>query len=255
MNSIQLTHFDHYSLLTIIRGKSLNALNAEVFQEIDSVISSPFPASTRLLVVTGEGEKAFAAGADITEFSGLTGDEAEQLSLRGQKIFDKFQKLNFPTVALIHGFALGGGLELALACHIRVVTKTAVLGLPELNLGLIPGYGGTQRLPQLIGKGKAIYYLLGSENMNADQALESGLADFLVDDKESGFAFAEKFASRLSTKSKLSSTLALEAINKSGIDGGYEKEAFNFKKAFETDDMKEGVTAFLEKRKPQFQHR
>ena len=255
MNSIVLTHHSDYSLITINRPQALNALNAEVFSELDSVFSGPLPETCRLLVITGSGEKAFAAGADITEFSDLSGPAARELSRRGQIIFDKLSALSIPTLALVHGYALGGGLELALACQIRVVTKKAVMGLPELNLALIPGYGGTQRMASLIGKGKAIYYTLTSENMDAETAVQAGLADFLVEDQEAGVAFIEKFAKKLSFKSAVSIGLALSAIEQSGTAGGFEKESDNFQKAFETEDMKEGVGAFLEKRKPVFKHR
>ncbi|HRH34081.1 MAG TPA: enoyl-CoA hydratase-related protein [Catalimonadaceae bacterium] len=254
MNSLILEHFDHYSLLTINRPQALNALNAEVFSELDEVISSPLPATTRLLVIRGAGEKAFAAGADITEFANFTGDQAQMLSKRGQVIFQKLADSTIPTLALINGYALGGGLELALACQIRVVTKSAVLGLPELNLALIPGYGGTQRLPLLIGKGKARYYTLTSENMTGEKAVQLGAADFLVEDLAEGEAFVQAFAKKMSFKSSVSLGLAQEAIRSSDQAGGFELESLNFKKAFEADDMKEGVGAFLEKRKPVFKN-
>lgn len=254
MNSIQLEHFEHHSVLTINRPQALNALNAEVFSEIDEVVSGKLPDSSRLLLVTGSGEKAFAAGADITEFTSLDGDQARLLSQRGQKIFDKLENYHLPTIALVHGYALGGGLELALACQIRVLTKKAVMGLPELNLGLLPGYGGTQRMPKLIGKGKALYYTLASENMDAETALRHGLGDFLVEDQAEGIAFIEKFASKLSAKSRVSAALAQEAILGSGSGSGFDLESDNFRKAFQSEDMKEGVAAFLEKRKPVFRH-
>lgn len=254
MNSLILEHFDQYSQVTINRPHALNALNAEVFSELDEVISNPLPATSRLLVIRGSGEKAFAAGADITEFANFSGDEAQVLSKRGQVIFQKLADSTIPTLALINGYALGGGLELALACQIRVVTKSAVLGLPELNLALIPGYGGTQRLPQLIGKGKARYYTLTSENMTGEKAVQLGAADFLVEDISEGEAFVQTFAKKLSFKSSVSLRLAQEAIGASDQPGGYDLEAANFKKAFEAEDMKEGVGAFLEKRKPVFKN-
>ena len=254
MNHIQLEHFEHHSVLTINRPQALNALNAGVFSEIDEVVSGTLPQTSRLLLITGSGEKAFAAGADITEFTSLDGEQARQLSQRGQKIFDKLENFHLPTVALIHGYALGGGLELALACQLRVLTKKAVMGLPELNLGLLPGYGGTQRLPRLIGKGKALYYTLASENMDAETALRNGLGDFLVENQADGHAFIEKFALKLSGKSRVAAGLAQEAILGSGSAPGFDLESANFKRAFESEDMKEGVAAFLEKRKPVFRH-
>lgn len=255
MNSLIVDHFDHYTQVTINRPNALNALNAEVFSELDQVFSNPLPDSSRLVVIRGSGEKAFAAGADITEFSSLSGDAARELSHRGQVIFQKLADSKIPTLALINGYALGGGLELALACQIRVATKSAVLGLPELNLALIPGYGGTQRLPQLIGKGRARYYTLTSENMTGEKAVELGAADFLVENLAEGEAFVQNFAKKLSFKSSVSLGLVQEAIQASDSQDGFALESLNFKKAFEAEDMKEGVGAFLEKRKPVFKNR
>jgi enoyl-CoA hydratase len=255
MTNTSLIHKENYSVFTIERPNALNALNAGVFSDLDTVLSNPLPTTSRLLVVTGSGDKAFAAGADITEFTSLTPEQAQALSRKGQIIFDKLQSSTIPTLALIQGYALGGGLELALACHMRLVTRTAMLGLPELNLGLIPGYGGTQRLHRLIGRGKAMYYTLTSENMDASGAIESGLADFLVDDEESAIAFVEKFAAKLSRKSAVSTELVMKAILHSGNENGFELESRLFAEAFRSEDMKEGVAAFLEKRKPTFIHR
>lgn len=255
MNSLIVNHLDNHTEIIINRPQSLNALNKEVFSELNEVLNQDLPPASRLLVVTGAGEKAFVAGADITEFSSLNAKEAEHLSALGQGIFAKLQTYSVPTLALINGYALGGGLELALACNLRLATKKAILGLPELNLGLIPGYGGTQRMPHLIGKGKAMYYLLTSENMNGEQAVQHGLADFLFEDQTEAQAFVENFAKKMSFKSRVSSRLALEAIQNSHKDDGFELESRSFGEAFSSDDMKEGVAAFLEKRKPSFSHR
>lgn len=255
MNNLQITHFENYTEVIINRPQALNALNKDVFSELNELLNSELPPTSRLLVLTGAGEKAFVAGADITEFSDLDAKKAEHLSLLGQGIFAKLQRYSVPTMAFINGYALGGGLELALACNIRLVTKKAVLGLPELNLGLIPGYGGTQRMPHLIGKGKAMYYLLTSENMTGEQAVQNGLADFLVEDIAEGKGFIENFAKKMSAKSRVSSRLALEAIQNSDHPNGFESEARSFGEAFSSEDMKEGVSAFLEKRKPVFSHR
>jgi enoyl-CoA hydratase len=255
MNSLIVSHTDTYTLITINRPNALNALNTEVFDELNEVLSHKLPDTSRLLAITGSGEKAFAAGADITEFTSLSGEDARNLSQKGQKIFDKLESFHIPTLAMIHGYALGGGFELALACQMRIVTKKAVVGLPEANLGLIPGYGGTQRLPKLIGKGKSIYYTLISENINAEAAISLGAADFLVEDQTEGMAFIENFAKKLSFKSAVASGLALEAILKSDSQTGFDLESENFKNAFESEDMQEGVTAFLEKRKPVFKNK
>ena len=255
MNSLLIEPSENFTLITINRPQALNALNAEVFSELDTVFSGSFGNDTHLIVIRGAGDKAFAAGADITEFMAFSPEEAKQLSQRGQAIFQKIQHCPVPVLAMIHGYALGGGLELALACHMRLVTENAVLGLPELNLGLIPGYGGTQRMPALMGKGRAIYHTLTSENLNAKQALEYGLAEFLVEDVAAAEAFISQFAGKLARKSKIAVALALEAIQQSDGKTGFETESDNFRKAFQTADMKEGVSAFLEKRKPVFSHR
>jgi enoyl-CoA hydratase len=254
MNSLVLEKFENYLQITINRPQALNALNAEVFSELDAVFSNSFDNDIHLVVIRGSGEKAFAAGADITEFMSFSPHQAKELSQRGQVIFQKIQNSDTPILAMIHGYALGGGLELALACHMRLVTEKAVLGLPELNLGLIPGYGGTQRMPQLIGKGKAIYHTLTSENLNANQALEAGLVEFMVEDVPAAETFISEFAKKLSRKSKVAVKLALEAIRQSDEKNGFDTESENFKRAFQTQDMKEGVSAFLEKRKPAFSH-
>ncbi len=255
MNSLIVETAENHIQITINRPQALNALNAEVFSELDSLFSGTFGNDTHLIVIRGAGEKAFAAGADITEFMAFSPDEAKQLSQRGQVIFQKIQDYPVPVLAMIHGYALGGGLELALACHMRLVTRSAVLGLPELNLGLIPGYGGTQRMPALMGKGRAIYHTLTSENLNAAQALEYGLAEFLVEDVAEADAFITQFAGKLARKSRVAVRLAMEAIQQSGEKSGFMAESDNFRRAFETADMKEGVAAFLEKRKPVFSHR
>lgn len=255
MNSLIVNHLENHSEVIINRPQALNALNKEVFSELNDVLNQDLPASSRLLVITGSGEKAFVAGADITEFSDLDAKKAEQLSAHGQGIFAKLINYSVPTLALINGYALGGGLELALACNIRLVTKKSVLGLPELNLGLMPGYGGTQRLQKLVGMGKAMYYTLTSENMNGEEAYKNGLADFLAEDLTEAQAFVLSFAKKLSYKSRVSCRLALESIQKSDGANGFAVESGNFGAAFASADMKEGVAAFLEKRKPSFSHR
>jgi enoyl-CoA hydratase len=222
---------------------------------LNQLFSEPFPSNVHLVVLRGSGDKAFAAGADITEFMSFTPAEAQELSQSGQSVFQKIENCKTPVLALIDGYALGGGLELAMACHLRAATSKSILGLPELNLGLIPGYGGTQRLAKLIGKGKAIYHTLISENLSGKQAFEAGLADFYFEEISEAEEWTQKLVQKLAKKSKVSVGLALDAIQQNGQPDGFKKESFNFMKAFESEDMKEGVAAFLEKRKATFIHR
>lgn len=210
----------------------------------------------KTIVITGEG-RFFIAGADIKEFTELTGQSAQQIAERGQQLFLRMETFSKPIIAAINGACLGGGLELAMACHIRYVAKEAKLGLPELNLGLIPGYGGTQRLPRLIGRGKATQLILTSDMIDGEEAHAIGLAE-AVYPAEQLLEESKKLAHKISEKGAISVKYALEAIHygvEQGLTAGTKREAELFGQVFATEDMKEGVNAFLEKRKPQFSNR
>ncbi|MBG9773365.1 enoyl-CoA hydratase [Brevibacillus laterosporus] len=208
------------------------------------------------IVITGEG-RFFIAGADIKEFTELAEQSPQQVAERGQQLFLRMETFSKPIIAAINGACLGGGLELAMACHIRYVAKEAKLGLPELNLGLIPGYGGTQRLPRLIGRGKATQLILTSDMIDGEEAHAIGLAE-AVYPVEQLLEESKKLAHKISEKGAISVKYALDAIHSGvelGLSAGTKREAELFGQVFTTEDMKEGVTAFLEKRKPQFSNR
>lgn len=235
----------------------MNALNAKLFDELHDFFSasySQYPG--QVVVVTGTGAKAFAAGADIKELSVLTGEEAKALSRKGQLIFELIEQFHLPVIAAVNGFALGGGCELAMACHIRVASDNARFGQPEVNLGIIPGYGGTQRLIQLIGKGKALEYLLTGEMMKADEALRLGLVNY-VTTQESLMLTVHDLASRMMNKGPLALTGVIKAVNAyyDKTREGYVYEAELFGKTADSEDFKEGTKAFIEKRKAEFKGR
>jgi len=251
-----LTEIQHQILtITINRPEKLNALNKNVIQELhDALADASHNKEVKVIIITGAGEKAFVAGADISEFANYTPEQGEELSRNGQKIlFDYIENLNKPVIAAINGFALGGGLELALCCHVRVASSNAKMGLPELNLGVIPGYGGTQRLAQLIGKGKAMEMILTSDMVNAEEALKLNLVNH-VTSKEELLDKANELASKMAAKSPVALATAIRAVNANYKDGinGFDTEIKEFGNCFSTYDFKEGVSAFLEKRKAEF---
>jgi enoyl-CoA hydratase len=241
--------------ITINRPEKLNALNTVVIKELhDALSAASSNEEVKAIILTGAGEKAFVAGADIAEFANYTAAEGEELSRNGQHIlFDYIENLNKPVIAAINGFALGGGLELALCCHIRLASDNAKMGLPELNLGVIPGYGGTQRLPQLIGKGKAMELILTSDMMLAQDALRFNLVNY-VTTREELMSKAIEIATKICSKSPMAVATAIRAVNANFKDGvnGFDTEIKEFGQCFGTYDFKEGVTAFLEKRKAAF---
>jgi len=241
--------------VTINREEKLNALNKATLSELGDVIAFASSSSeVRAVLLTGAGEKAFVAGADISEFSGFDTKQGEDLARTGQQsVFNAIENCTKPVVAAINGFALGGGLELALACHLRIASGQAKLGLPEVTLGLIPGYGGTQRLSRLVGKGKAMEMILTADMITADEALKIGLVNHVVPQEEL-IGKAEEILNKIRLRAPLAITGAIDAINSSfenDIDG-YEVEIKYFGKCFNTEDFKEGVAAFMEKRKPLF---
>ena len=254
-NNIIIEQDDNLGTITINRPKKLNALNQETIKELHEAFKElDNDDEVRVIIITGSGEKAFVAGADIAEFSDFDRLQGRELSKRGQKIlFDYVANLSTPVIAAINGFALGGGLELAMASHIRVASDNAKMGLPEVSLGLIPGYGGTQRLPQLVGKGKAIEMITTGAMISADDALNYGLVNHVVA-REELISFCEELAKKISKNSPLAIAAAIKAINANFENGinGFETEIEQFGKCFDTEDFIEGTSAFLEKRKPNF---
>lgn len=240
-------------IISINREKKLNALNRDTLDELHhAIIDALKEESIRGIILTGVGEKAFVAGADIAEFPAFDSIAGEELSLEGQsKVFDVIHQAGKPIIAAINGFALGGGLELALACHVRVAAQNAQLGLPEVSLGLIPGYGGTQRLTQLVGRGHALEIILTGDRIDAEKALSIGLVNYVVPLSEL-LIKSKNLLSKISKNSPRAVSAAIRAVNASQTTEGYEVEMNEFANLFGTEEFKEGVHAFLEKRKPNF---
>lgn len=241
--------------ITINRPKKLNALNTETIQELhDAFSEANGDEDTKVIILTGSGEKAFVAGADISEFADFNVNEGTKLAAQGQELlFDFVENLNTPVIAAVNGFALGGGLELAMSCHFRVASTNARMGLPETSLGVIPGYGGTQRLPQLVGKGRAMEMVMTAGMIDANQALNYGLVNHVVEQEEL-LPLCEKIAGKIMKNSSVAIGKAIKAINANYKDGkdGYKVEIKQFGECFGTEDFTEGTSAFLEKRKADF---
>lgn len=242
-------------VITINRPDKLNALNRQTIEELhETLVEAENQKEIRAVVITGSGQKAFVAGADIAEFANFSVSEGKQLSADGHfKIFNFIENFSKPMIAAVNGFALGGGLELALACHIRVVSDNAKMGLPEVSLGLIPGYGGTQRLARLVGKGKAFEMIITADMITAQDAYKWGLANYITPQEELLNKCFE-IAAKIATKSPTAIKTAIKVIN-AGYNNslnGYEVEIEEFGKSFGTGDFREGVDAFLEKRKANF---
>ena len=240
--------------ITINRPDKLNALNKDVFTDIsnavDEVNNNP---AIKSAIITGSGPKAFVAGADITEFAGLTKESAMALAKRGQDIFFKIEHSKKPIIAAVNGFALGGGCELAMACHFRIASDNAKFGQPEVNLGLLPGYGGTQRLTQLIGKGRALELLISASIIDAAAALQYGLVNYVVPAEEL-LEKAKSILQVINSKAPIAVAKCIETANAVFDENknGFDEEIKAFGECFDTGDMKEGTSAILEKRKPIF---
>jgi len=243
------------NIISINRPEKLNALNIETFSEIDHAIkSSVANDEVRIIILTGVGEKAFVAGADIKEFVNFTMEQGSELSESGHKILSEtIEGCPKPIIAAINGYALGGGLELAMACHIRVASENSKMGLPEVSLGVIPGYGGTQRLPQLVGKGRALDMILTAKMIDADEALAHGLINYKTDQNEL-MDFVKNLSKKILANSSNAIKNAIKSVNanfEKGIDG-FKVEINEFGKCFDTKEFNEGTSAFLNKRKPDF---
>lgn len=255
MENVQLTVADGIATLVINRPKQLNALNKQTLSEINEAFESMRGNdAVKVVIVTGSGDKAFVAGADIKEFADFSGPEGSDLAKMGHMtVFNVIEEFSKPVIAAINGFALGGGLELAMAAHVRIASDNARMGLPETSLGVIPGYGGTQRLPQLVGKGRALEMIFSAKMIDASTALNYGLVNAVVS-QETLQVTAEKMAHDFMKNSIVAMGQAIEAVNAGLLEGaiGYDVEVQAFGDCFETADFKEGTTAFLEKRKPKF---
>lgn len=254
-NNILSETSDHITTITINRPTKLNALNKETTQELHLAFkNAEGDSGTKVIIITGSGEKAFVAGADISEFAHFSVSEAENLASEGQALlFDFIANLSTPVIAAINGFALGGGLELAMAAHFRVACDQAKMGLPEVSLGVIPGYGGTQRLPQLVGKGRAMEMIMTAGMIDASTACNYGLVNH-VTSQEDLLVVSRKIASKIMRNSSVAIASAIIAVNAGYMEGqnGYDEEIRQFGKCFGTADFREGTTAFLEKRKADF---
>jgi enoyl-CoA hydratase len=255
MNPVLLTNLsDGIYTITINRPDKLNALNQEVLrslnQELDTIYADN---NIKTVIITGSGPKAFVAGADISEFNQMDETQSRQMAKAGQDLFFRIERSPKPIVACVNGFALGGGCELAMSCHFRIASENAKFGQPEINLGIIPGYGGTQRLPRLVGKGKAMELMMTGENIDANEAYRIGLVNQICK-QEDLLSIAESKMKTIISKSSIALAQLIEATNASDADPekGMITEARCFGKSFASDDMVEGVTAFLEKRKPNF---
>jgi enoyl-CoA hydratase len=246
--------------ITINRPDKLNALNKQVFTDLDAAIDEVYNNNEiKTAIITGAGAKAFVAGADITEFGGLNKEEAMELAKRGQLVFFKIENSKKPIVAAVNGFALGGGCELAMACHFRLCSENAKFGQPEVNLGLIPGYGGTQRLTQLVGKGKSMELQMTAQLVDANEALQLGLVNHATS-TESLLDKTKEILQVIMGKAPVAISKIIECVNVAALSdssfnngkSGYAKEIEAFGDCFVTEDMKEGTAAFLEKRKANF---
>jgi len=246
---------DGVALVTVNRPDKLNALNRDTMGELaDAFARVRTDGATRALMVTGAGEKAFVAGADIKELAMLSPAEARELALKGQAVFRALETMGKPTVAAVNGFALGGGLELAMSCGIRVASPNAKFGQPEVKLGLVPGYGGTQRLPRLVGRGRAVEMLISGETVDAAEAFRIGLVNYITP-ADQLLPFSRAWLQKVLANGPCAVALALEAVDV-GLDCGLEEglrfEAAAFGLAAATEDRREGTQAFLERRKPAF---
>ena len=255
MYTTLLTNYDNgIFTITINRPDKLNALNQTVLNELDIAIKNVYDdENIKAVIITGAGEKAFVAGADIAEFISVKNEDGALLARKGQEIFFKIENCPKPIIAAVNGFALGGGCELAMACHFRLASENAKFGQPEVNLGLIPGYGGTQRLTMLVGKGKAMELMMTGNMIDAKEAKELGLINYITS-PETLLEKTKEILKTILTKSPVAISKVIAAVNgysRFDIDG-FEEEINLFGEVFASEDKKEGTSAFIEKRKPAF---
>lgn len=249
-----ITEGDAIAIITINRPDKHNALNQTVLRDLSAAISvAKFDDEIRGVIITGAGSRSFVAGADIAEFKGIRPLEAQALATKGQGVFNQIEQLHKPVIAAVNGYALGGGCELSMACHLRIAAENAVFGQPEVNLGLIPGYGGTQRLPRLVGRGIATEMILSGKTVDAQRAYEIGLVNE-VSPAEGLLESAKRMMRSMTSRAPLAVHLGLQALHKSDLPLtiGLEFEAALFGQIVSSEDFIEGVDAFLQKRPPHF---
>ncbi len=254
MQNLKITQSDGVVTITVSRPEALNALNLQTLSELITALQQVYEhTDQRGVIITGEGEKAFVAGADIKELSALTQDQARAFAQNGQRLFKLIEDCPKPVIAAVNGYALGGGCELAMACHIRIAAEGTQFGQPEVNLGIIPGYGGTQRLTQLVGRGKALELMMTGDMITAEEAKLIGLVNHVVAPQDL-MTTCQKILDRILSKGPLAVSGVIRSVNAGfGFEkAGYEAEADNFALCTTTNDFKEGTDAFIHKRKPQF---
>ena len=251
--SIELTRIEEFALITLNRPEALNALSFALIRDLGRALDEVAAGGARALLITGAGAKAFCAGADIKELTGRSLAAQKQGAELGQATFAKLDRLPMPSVAIINGYAFGGGLELALACTLRIATRNAKMGLPEIKLGLIPGYGGTQRLPRVVGEARALEMIMTGRTVGAEEALRTGLVNRLIegDPVEQGIAFAREFSGYSLPVLGFGREAVKRALD-TPLNEGLKIEADLSTLAFQTADATEGMAAFMEKRKPDF---
>lgn len=255
MRNFQTQYSDHILTVTLSRPSALNALNFELMDGLRDIIQELYQNNdTKGIILTGEGDKSFVAGADIKEFTSITPDQALSFAQKGQDLFKFIEDCPKPIIAAVNGFALGGGCELAMACHMRIATANAKFGQPEVTLGIIPGYGGTQRLTQLIGRGKAIELMLTGDMISAQEAKAWGLVNHVVATRDELMTLANSIMRKIIANAPVAISNIIKSVNAgfSQENAGYKSEAENFAACTATDDFKEGTNAFIQKRKPSF---
>ena len=255
MRTFHTKFSDHVLTVTLSRPKALNALNIQLLDGLHEIIQELYQNDdTKGLILTGEGEKSFVSGADIKEFTSLNPIQAYEFARKGQQIFKLIEDCPKPVIAAINGFALGGGCELAMACHIRIATENAKFGQPEVTLGIIPGYGGTQRLPQLVGRGKALELMLTADLISAQEAKSLGLINHVVGNREELMSRANSIMRKIIANGSIAVGKIIKSVNAgySFEQEGYKTEAEHFAACTATADFAEGTAAFIHKRKPKF---
>ena len=256
LDNIQLNVEDSILTITISRADKLNALNVDTLEELRIAIQSSYDEKDiKGVIITGTGDKAFVSGADIDEIVGLNELNGRKFSENGQEIFALIENSHKPIIAAINGYALGAGCELAMACHIRIATKSSQFGFPEVTLGMIPGYGGTQRLTQLVGKGKALELMMTADIISAEEAKELKLINHLVSDRDELMEKSNEILSKILSNAPLAVGMVVTCVNSvyNFDENGYQTESNSFSNCFKSKDFQEGINAFIEKRKPDFE--